>query len=188
MAGVSPGCHQLSNFGIIVPFVQAHILGLVRSWLRPLHHGSFQSTLYQLHIVPVRSVHGYSNGKPMALGQQAPFGAPFAPVSGIRSCSFSPPRAPWSWLRPSLATPSPGRGGHHIQSALLAIAAHIHQRPATVETADGPYWRRRSPWAGLSVNGGGMLGHWGGVKLYHLVCSCSARSRVMPVSGPCRGD
>ncbi len=22
------------------------------------------------------------------------------------------------------------------------------------------------------VNGGGMLGHWGGVKLYHLVCSC----------------
>ena len=22
------------------------------------------------------------------------------------------------------------------------------------------------------VNGGDMLGHWGGVKLYHLVCSC----------------
>ncbi len=27
----------------------------------------------------------------------------------------------------------------------------------------------------LGVNGGGMLGHWGGVKLYHLVCSCSAK-------------
>ena len=26
-----------------------------------------------------------------------------------------------------------------------------------------------------AVNGGGMLGHWGGVKLYHLVCSCSAK-------------
>ena len=27
----------------------------------------------------------------------------------------------------------------------------------------------------LGVNGGGMLGHWGGVKLYHLVRSCPAK-------------
>ena len=26
------------------------------------------------------------------------------------------------------------------------------------------------------VNGGGMLGHWGGVKLYHLVRSCPAKA------------
>ena len=29
-----------------------------------------------------------------------------------------------------------------------------------------------------SVNGGGMLGHWGGVKLYHLVCKASEKVRA----------
>ena len=28
------------------------------------------------------------------------------------------------------------------------------------------------------VNGGGMLGHWGGVKLYHLVCKASEKVRA----------
>ena len=35
--------------------------------------------------------------------------------------------------------------------------------------------RHKEPQAPQNVNGGGMLGHWGGVKLYHLVCSCSAK-------------
>ena len=29
-----------------------------------------------------------------------------------------------------------------------------------------------------NVNGGGMLGHWGGVKLYHLVCKASEKVRA----------
>ena len=29
-----------------------------------------------------------------------------------------------------------------------------------------------------TVNGGGMLGHWGGVKLYHLVCKASKNVRA----------
>ena len=28
------------------------------------------------------------------------------------------------------------------------------------------------------VNGGGMLGHWGGVKLYHLVCKATEKVRA----------
>ena len=28
------------------------------------------------------------------------------------------------------------------------------------------------------VNGGGMLGHWRGVKLYHLVCKASEKVRA----------
>ena len=151
VACIAPCCYQLPHLWVVVSFVQTHILGLVRSWLRPLDHGSFQSALYQLHIVPVRFIHGYPDGNPMALCQQAPFGTPFASVSGIRSCSFSPPRVPWSWPHPSLATPSLGRGGHHIQSTPPAIAAQIHHRPATAETADGRCWRRRSPWAGPST-------------------------------------
>ena len=35
------------------------------------------------------------------------------------------------------------------------------------------------------VNGGGMLGHWGGVKLYHLVCSCSAKKSALTGQHKC---
>ena len=35
------------------------------------------------------------------------------------------------------------------------------------------------------VNGGGMLGHWGGVKLYHLVCSCSAKKSELTGQHKC---
>ena len=37
----------------------------------------------------------------------------------------------------------------------------------------------------LLVNGGGMLGHWGGVKLYHLVCSCSAKKSELTGQHKC---
>ena len=30
----------------------------------------------------------------------------------------------------------------------------------------------------VAVNGGGMLGDWGGVKLYHLVCKASEKVRA----------
>ena len=33
--------------------------------------------------------------------------------------------------------------------------------------------------------GGGMLGHWGGVKLYHLVCSCSAKKSELTGQHKC---
>ena len=36
-----------------------------------------------------------------------------------------------------------------------------------------------------AVNGGGMLGHWGGVKLYHLVCSCSAKKSELTGQHKC---
>ena len=38
---------------------------------------------------------------------------------------------------------------------------------------------------GICVNGGGMLGHWGGVKLYHLVCSCSAKKSELTGQHKC---
>ena len=39
--------------------------------------------------------------------------------------------------------------------------------------------------AALSVNGGGMLGHWGGVKLYHLVCSCPPKKSELSGQHKC---
>ena len=35
------------------------------------------------------------------------------------------------------------------------------------------------------VNGGGMLGHWGGVKLYHLVCSCPPKKSELSGQHKC---
>ena len=37
----------------------------------------------------------------------------------------------------------------------------------------------------LIVNGGGMLGHWGGVKLYHLVCSCPPKKSELSGQHKC---
>ena len=37
---------------------------------------------------------------------------------------------------------------------------------------------REKPPKAPPVNGGGMLGHWGGVKLYHLVCKASVKVRA----------
>ena len=36
------------------------------------------------------------------------------------------------------------------------------------------------------VNGGGMLGHWGGVKLYHLVRSCPAKKSELTGQQKCQ--
>ena len=36
-----------------------------------------------------------------------------------------------------------------------------------------------------SVNAGGMLGYWGGVKLYHLVCSCPPKKSELSVQHKC---
>ena len=36
-----------------------------------------------------------------------------------------------------------------------------------------------------TVNGGGMLGHWGGVKLYHLVCSCPPKKSELSGQHKC---
>ena len=41
------------------------------------------------------------------------------------------------------------------------------------------------PAHGGSVNGGGMLGHWGGVKLYHLVCSCPPKKSELSGQHKC---
>ena len=137
---VTPGCHQRSHLGIVVPFVQAHILGQARGWLRALNYGGFQRTLQQLHVMSVSSIHYNRDGHPMALRQQASFGPRFATIGRIRACSFSPPRVPWSWPHPSLDTPSLGRGRHHIRSIPPAIAAGTPRQPAIPGIDHAPCW------------------------------------------------
>ena len=41
------------------------------------------------------------------------------------------------------------------------------------------------PFEATGVNGGGMLGHWGGVKLYHLVCSCPPKKSELSGQHKC---
>ena len=64
-----------------------------------------------------------------------------------------------------------------------------HARAASFSTGidgSGDVRFKLSPDPHIScVNGGGMLGHWGGVKLYHLVCSCSAKKSELTGQHKC---
>ena len=57
---------------------------------------------------------------------------------------------------------------------LREIFSLLHSGRLQETPEEQPEYRERTIDA-LSVNGGGMLGHWGGVKLYHLVRSCPAK-------------
>ena len=65
---------------------------------------------------------------------------------------------------------------------IIAVSATRARLSFTTISLDG-FWR--SPDSSLNVNSGGMLGHWGGVKLYHLVCSCPAKKSELTGQHKC---
>ena len=67
----------------------------------------------------------------------------------------------------------------------VSIPVSQIQRSTLSPASGSPSHAIVSVGSGLTVNGGGMLGHWGGVKLYHLVCSCSAKKSSLTGQHKC---
>ena len=82
----------------------------------------------------------------------------------------------------------PGEGGEQLHPGAGPGDGHEPEGPGGVGRGE---CRLHEPGVagpeehGSGVNGGGMLGHWGGVKLYHLVCSCSAKKSELTGQHKC---
>ena len=140
MCSVTPARQQLTDDIVVIPFVQAHVLRGILARARPLDYDRFQCRLHHLHVVPVRSLNGHGQGNAVTLGQQTTLCAPLAPIRGIATRAFSPPRAPSSSPHPSLATPSRALSTCRIPSPLLATDAQTHPLCATLESGRARCW------------------------------------------------
>jgi len=131
---------QLVDFGKVVSFVQAHVLRFFFRRLWSLHGYALQRRASQFHVVPIRTLDRHTHWNPVRLCEQAPFGARFAAVGGIRTGSFFPPTALWSSHRPSPATPSPTLSLHRTRGVQLATSVRTRLHPAILESGRERYW------------------------------------------------
>src|SRR5918999_982384 len=139
---VAPGLEGLAHGLIVVPFVQAQVLRLRRRGLGAFDHDRLQGGLDQFHVMAIGTGHGDAEGQAMAVRQQAPLGPELAASGRILADLFPPQAAPWSWPRPSLATPTPGLSGYRTSATPPARAARTPGLPAMLESGHAPYWER----------------------------------------------
>src|SRR5712692_6602866 len=137
---------QRPDFVVVVAFIQAQPLGLLRGRLRPGDRHTLQSLARHLEVVAVRSLHRDAYRDPRPIGQQTAFGAPLGAVGGIGTRFFPRPRAPWSLLRPSLANPTRCLSVHRIRTGPAATSPGTLPPPPTPGSGDGRYCSSRSRW------------------------------------------
>ena len=92
LGGISPRCHKLPYFRVVVSFVQAQVLPLLWGRLRPWDHCGLHCRPQKLHVMPIGSIHCHRDRDPLTLGQQAAFGTTLAAVCRIRPSTLTPPR------------------------------------------------------------------------------------------------
>ena len=130
----------------VVPFVQAHTLGLSQAGRRSIHRHAVHCEPHQLHVVAVGPVHCQPHRNALGFSQQAALDAPLASVGGV-GAGFSPhPGAIWSWLRPCSTSSSPDPSVRHSVPVPPATTPETPQRQPTAESGDGRWTQSRCPW------------------------------------------
>src|SRR5262245_29969359 len=160
---------QFPHFVIVIPFVQTHPLRGLGRWVGPLYGDAFNGLPSQLEIIPIRAIHGQTDGHAMAVGEDAAFGADFAAIRGVLAHLFPPPRGALV-IAPSMA--------NHSQS--IPWMASYSTRPcshkATKTSASTHSWKRR--WAELleQIFVSFSAFHWQPVRSTKKMASMALRS------------
>src|SRR5207244_6940827 len=92
--------NELSNFIIVVAFVQTEVLSLLLRWLGLRYRNTGQCILGQFHIIAVGAVDGQADWYAIGLDQQTALGSAFGSIGRVFACLFPPQGAPWSCTRP----------------------------------------------------------------------------------------
>src|SRR5919108_4530003 len=106
MGGAPKLLQDLTDFLIVVAFVQAHALRVLGCWRRMRNHEALERRPHQLHIMPVGAIHRQPHGDAVALGQQTTLDPAFGTVGGIWPGFFPLQAEPWSLRRPCSASSS----------------------------------------------------------------------------------
>jgi hypothetical protein len=97
---------EVTDFVIVIPFVQAQVLRPVPRRPRSFHGNVFDRLPRKFEVVDVRAGHGQSHRNTVRLGEQTALGAGFGSIRRV-GAGFSPrPAVPWSSPRPCSAKTS----------------------------------------------------------------------------------
>src|SRR3990172_4549255 len=127
---------QSPHVVVIVPFVQAHSLGLVGRGLGTGNRNAFDRRARQLHVMSVGPINGDSDRDTSGLSEQAALDAIFGAIRRIGTGFFPPQAVPSSWRRPSTANPSRGPEACRIPEDLASKTPGRRQHRATPESGD----------------------------------------------------
>lgn len=146
MSRVTEHLHKFPHLLVIVAFVQAKVLPVVRSWLGTADGDALQCRLGQFHIVPVRTINRKANGKPFSLTEQRPLDAAFPAIRRVFAGFFPRPRAPWSWRHPVIATSNPGRASRRNREVPASRTPKTPRPLPTPEIVRARWMPNRCPW------------------------------------------
>jgi hypothetical protein len=90
MCGASKLLQQPVDLRVAIPFVRARVLRAFILWLRPLHDHVLYCRTRELHIVPVRTLHGHTCWYFFRLCAQAALAARLASVRATMTGSVMP--------------------------------------------------------------------------------------------------
>src|SRR5690625_3280871 len=108
--------------------------------------------LCKLQVVHIGSIYRTREWNAACLSEQTALGTALGPVSGIGTCTFSPPTTPLSWPHPLPATPSRARSSHRRKRALPARFGGRVRLCSTPGSGRVPYFRLQES-AGLPSTG-----------------------------------
>lgn len=143
MDGEAKRLQEVPDLGIVIAFIQAQPLRRVGGRVWPLHGKACDGFAGHVAIMAMRAVHRETNRHPAAVGTDAACGAARATVRGVLAHLSPPQGALWSSRRPSRATPTQCRAGHHGPPHLVPIRLRRRLPRPTLASDDGPNdWHR----------------------------------------------
>ena len=122
---------RLSSRGVVVPFIQAKVLGILLGGFGAVHDDRFDGLVQQFRIVDVRTVNHCSERTTVFLDDHATFRTRLAAICGISARFFPPKRA--LAMAPSAACHvqlTPPRSSHSTTRAahIFSITPSLHHR------------------------------------------------------------
>jgi hypothetical protein len=127
---------QISNFIVIVPFVQAESLRILFRRLRAICLQFFQCLRGKLHVMAIRAINHDAERNTIAINKQTSLGAIFAAIRRIWAGLFPPRAALLSSPHPLIATTSQCLPVRHTEEVLYARIPRRHPPPSIREIAD----------------------------------------------------
>ena len=90
---IPPRLHQVAHLVVIIPFIQAQMLGIVLRGFRPPDGQRLQGRLDQFEVVHIGTGDRHGQRHPRPIGQQTAFRAQLRAICGIGPGTFFPPTA-----------------------------------------------------------------------------------------------
>src|ERR1700737_1165715 len=122
VSGEAKLLHNRAHLVIVIAFVHAHALRLVRRWLGPFDGYVLQSLLNQLHVVAIGSVPGDAHRYAGGLDQYAPLDPALRSIGRVFPCLFPPRGELWSCSRPCSTSPNRCRQNNRIPTGPLSTS------------------------------------------------------------------